>query len=221
MTSAPDTHERRATGRRPALPRAPAAFRALVVLALGPAAGAADPARADDLPQLDFALPLSVEGGPVIAPALGVAPASYVWGSVAAAGGSWSVGQAGYTEVFGRVVLGGAWSPSFFERLSFGGELVVLTGHSIHTTVPPALDEWTTDFDLGELRVTISGLAWATELPDDELQLGVRPHVRLTLPSDISRWNEGRRAAPLRRVLGDDVRDHEFVGVDLGGTFAL
>ncbi len=182
---------------------------------------AATPALAEELPTLDFVRPLSVEGGALLAPALGVAPATYVWAGLAAGGGTWNVGQAEYTEVFGRLVVGGAWSPSGFERLSVGGELAALVAHAVNTVVPPAIDEWSTDFDLGELRVTVSALAWELDLPDDSLQLGVRPHVRLTLPTDTSRWNEGRRAAPLRRVLGDDIRDHEFVGVDLGGSFAL
>lgn len=206
------------TGRPRTRPgRTTAAAATCAALALGLSAAAA---RAEDLPELEFVRPLLVEGGAVVAPALGVAPATYVWASVAAAGGTWNVGQAEYTEVFGRVVVGGAWSPFFFERLSLGGELVALAGHAVNTVVPPALDEWATDFGLGELRVTISALAWELDLPDASMQLGVRPHVRLTLPTDISRWNEGRRAAPLRRVLGDDIRDHEFVGIDLGGSFA-
>lgn len=197
---------------------APAAV-AVLVAALG--AGSAAVARADDLPRLGFLPPLSVEGGAVVAPSLGVAPANYVWGGLAAAGGAWSAGRAEYEEVFGRLVVGGVWTPSFFQRLSFGADFAALAVHSIHTVVPPAIDEWAADFDVGELRVAISGLPWAVDLPDDEVQLGVRAHVRLTLPTDISRWNEGRRAAPLRRVLGDDIREHEFVGIDLGGTFAV
>lgn len=220
MIAGPSASRRPRTRRWTARPRRLAGTVG-ATLALALAAVAAVSSRADDLPRLDFLPPLSVEGGAVIAPALGVAPASYVWGNVAAAGGSWSVGRAEYTEVFGRVVLGGAWTPSFFERLSFGGELVALAVHSIRTVVPPTIDEDATDFDLGELRVTVSGLPWVEDLPDDDAQLGVRAHVRLTLPTDLSRHNEGRRAAPLRRVLGDDIRDHEFVGIDLGGTFAV
>jgi len=201
-------------------PRAlPAGAIAVAVAAL--TAGPATFARADDLPQLEFLAPLSVEGGAVLAPALGVAPANYVWGGLAAAGGAWSVGRAEYEEVFGRLVLGGVWTPSFFDRLSLGADFAALAVHAIRTVVPPSINEWAADFDVGELRVAFSGLPWAAELPDDEVQIGVRVHLRLTLPTDTSRGNEGRRAAPLRRVLGDDIRDHEFVGIDLGGTFAV
>jgi hypothetical protein len=178
------------------------------------------PARAEELPDLSFVAPLVVEGGPVISPGRAVAPQTFVYASVAAGGGSWAVGLAEYTEVFGRVVVGGAWSPSFFPRLELGGDMVVLAGHAVNTVMPPAIDEWSDDFDLGELRVHVSALVWELDLPDESMQLGLRPHLRLTLPTDISRWNEGRRAAPLRRVLGDDIREHEFVLTDLGGSFA-
>ena len=177
-------------------------------------------ATAEDLPELEFVAPLLVEAGAVISPGRAVAPQTFVYASVAAGGGSWAVGRAEYTEVFGRVVVGGAWSPSFFPRLELGGDMVVLATDAVNTVVPPAIDEWSDDFDLGELRVHVSALVWELDLPDDSMQLGVRPYLRLTLPTDTSRWNEGRRAAPLRRVLGDDIREHEFVVTDLGGSFA-
>ncbi len=178
------------------------------------------PAAAEELPELEFVAPLLVEAGPVISPGRAVAPQTFVYASVAAGGGEWSVGLTEYTEIFGRAVVGGAWSPSFFPRLELGGDMVVLTTDAIRTVVPPGIDEWADDYDLGELRVHVSALVWELDLPEESMQLGVRPHVRLTLPTDTSRWNEGRRAAPLRRVLGDDIREHEFVLTDLGGTFA-
>ncbi|MBI5489746.1 MAG: hypothetical protein HY905_20600 [Deltaproteobacteria bacterium] len=187
---------------------------ALLLLAL-PA-----PAAADDLPPLEFVEPLTIEAGPVISPAPGVAPATYVRASLAAGGGTWSVGRADYTEVFGRFVAGGAWSPWFFPRLELGGDMVFLTEQSIRTVVPPAIDEWAHRWDLGELRVRVSALAWELDTEDHDMQLGVRPYVQLTLPTDTSRWSEGRRSSPLRRVLGDAIREHEFVLTDVGAAVA-
>ena len=177
-------------------------------------------AGAESLPDLDFVLPLSVEGGPIVSPGRAVQPATYVYAEVAAGGGTWDVGRAVYTEIFGRVVAGGAWSPWFFPRIEIGGDMALLATQSVRTVVPPSIDEWAHEFDLGELRIHVSALAWELDLPDDSMQLGVRPYVRLTLPTDTSRWNENRRAAPLRRVLGDDIREHEFVLTDVGGSFA-
>jgi hypothetical protein len=82
------------------------------------------------------------------------------------------------------------------------------------------IDEWANEVDLGELRIDISVLAWAQDMTSKSMQLGLRPYVRLTLPTDTSRWNEGRRASPLRRELGDDIRDHAFVLTDVGAAFA-
>jgi hypothetical protein len=187
----------------------------LLAILLGSAA-----ARAEDLPELDFVAPLTVEAGAIISPGRPVAPSTCVFAQVAAGGGDWDVGRAQYTEIMGRVVAGGAWSPSFFPRLELGGDMVLLTTQSIRTVVPPSIDEWAHEFDLGELRVHVSFLAWELDLPDDSMQLGVRPYVRLTLPTDTSRWSEGRRSTPLRRVLGDDIREHEFVLTDVGGALA-
>ena len=178
------------------------------------------PLRAEDLPPLEFMNPLSVEGGPIVSPGRPVAPATYAYASLAVGGGAWAVGRAEYTEIFGRFVAGGAWSPFFFPRLELGGEMVFLTEQSIRTVVPPAVDEWAHRWDLGELRVRVSALVWELDTEDHDMQLGVRPYVQLTLPTDTSRWSESRRASPLRRVLGDDLRDHEFVLTDVGGAIA-
>ena len=176
--------------------------------------------RADELPLLELMNPLSVEAGPLVSPGRPVAPATYACASLAVGGGAWDVGRAGYTEIFGRFVAGGAWSPSFFPRLELGGEMVFLTEQSIRTVVPPAIDEWAHRWDLGELRVRVSALVWELDSEDHDVQLGVRPYVQLTLPTDTSRWSEGRRASPLRRVLGDGIRGHEFVLTDIGAAFA-
>jgi hypothetical protein len=170
---------------------------------------------------LDLPFPLLAEGGPLIVAARPVAPLTYAFAQIALAGSSWSQGRAEYTEVVGRIVAGGAWSPSFFPRLELGGDLVLLQGHGQHTVVPPAIDEWTTPFDLGELRVHLSFLAWDHEPDGSSISAGVRPHVRLTLPTDTSRFRETRRAAPLRRVLGDGIAEHEFVLTDLGVSAAF
>ncbi len=62
----------------------------------------APPTAAEDLPDLTFVAPLLVEAGPVVSSGRPVAPQTMVYASVAAGGGTWSVGLTEYTEVYER-----------------------------------------------------------------------------------------------------------------------
>jgi len=169
----------------------------------------------------DFISPVSIEAGEIVAPAIDVAPATYFKGQIGVGGGGWDVGRASYSEVFSKMIFGINWSPSILRRrFSIGLDFSPLLLHSLHTSVPPAIDEWHSECDLSDLRLALSGLAWVWNNSKRSMALGLRPYFRMTFPTDTSRWNTTRIASPIRRVFGDDIKEHEYVGIDIGEGFA-
>ncbi len=168
-----------------------------------------------------FVAPVLLETGPVIAPARPVLPSTRAHAGLALSWTSWNRGRAEYESVAARVTAGGAWSPWFLPRLEIGGDLAVLLVDGTRTSVPPAIDEWATEADLGEMRLHAAFLAWVPDRPADDFAAAVTPHLRFTLPTDTSRFNASRRHSALRRVLGADIRENAFLLVDAGATAAV
>jgi hypothetical protein len=177
---------------------------------------AEEPAR---IPKFErFVQPLRVEGGPLLSPAVGPVPRTEVWGSAGALYRKFDYGRATYSGVGTRLVAGGEWSPKKIDRLGIGGSLVALQTTHDHVELPPVIDEWTSFYDLGPLRLQARMIAY--RLATGPLELAVTPFLRLGMPTDTSRIREHRRM-PIRRVLDDRVVEAPYVpiepGVSVGG----
>ncbi|MFO8072640.1 MAG: hypothetical protein R6V85_12280 [Polyangia bacterium] len=146
--------------------------------------------------------PLRAEAGPVISPALSPIPKTAISAGAGFSLGEWSRGRARYRRASTRLVLGGEWSPSGFDRLGLGGELVALQTSTLGTRVPPAIDERRTFADLGPLR--IHGRMVAYRLEHDWLAVALTPFLRLGFPTDTSRIRPDHHIA-LRYVIDDRV----------------
>jgi len=181
---------------------------------------AAGPVAAEE-PTFDgFVEPLRVEGGPLISPALGPLPRTDVFAAAGVLYRTRERGRATYTGVGTRLVLGGEWRPDWFDgRLGLGGSLVALQTTHDHVDLPPLIDEWTSFYDLGPLRVRARVIAF--RFAAGPLDLAITPFLRLGLPTDTSRTRRHRRI-PVRRVIDDRVIEAPYVliepGVSVGGT---
>jgi hypothetical protein len=192
-----------------------------VIICLLATTTAAGPALADEIP--DFAgtvQPLRVEAGPLISPALGPIPRTEVF----AAGGflyrTRERGRATYSAFGTRAVLGGEYNPEWIDRrLGLGGSFVVFQSVHDHVDLPPVIDERTSFFDLGPLRLQAKLIAFKTRA--GPLDLAITPFLRLGLPTDTSRQRRHRRM-PIRRVLDDRVIEAPYFliepGAAAGGT---
>jgi hypothetical protein len=165
-----------------------------------------------------FVFPTLVEGGALLSPPLDPVPATVVGGAVSVLYGGRTRGLSEYELVGARLLLSGTWSPSKVPRLAVGAQLVALQTTSLHTEVPPALDEWRTFFDLGPARLNVSFAALSFERGIVELVL--TPFVRIVLPTDTSRIRPDRQM-PIRRVLDDRVVYDPWMLFEPGVGFAL
>jgi len=81
------------------------------------------------------------------------------------------------------------------------------------------IDEWTSFYDLGPLRLRARMVAF--RLATGPLELAITPFFRLGLPTDTSRVREHRRV-PIRRVIDDRVIEAPYFliepGVSVGGA---
>jgi hypothetical protein len=159
--------------------------------------------------------PLRAEAGPVISPALSPIPKTAVSAGAGFSLGEWGCGRSRYRRASTRLVLGGEWSPSGFDRLGLGGELVALQTSTLRTRVPPAIDESRTFVDLGPLR--IHGRMVAHRLEHDWLAVALTPFLRLGFPTGTSRTRPDRHVA-LRYVVDDRVFSSPLFLVEPGIT---
>jgi hypothetical protein len=183
-----------------------------------------EPEPSDDRPEKDkpefesLVSPLRIEGGPLLSPAVGPVPRTEVWGSAGVLYRTSERGRATYEGVGTRLVLGGEWSPARLDRLGVGGSVVAFQTTHDHVDLPPVVDEWTSFFDLGPLRLRARMIAY--RLATGPLELALTPFFRLVLPTDTARIRPHRRM-PIRRVLDDRVVEAPYVpiepGVSLGG----
>ncbi|MBW2278872.1 MAG: hypothetical protein JRF63_15370, partial [Deltaproteobacteria bacterium] len=187
---------------------------ALIVLLVAPAAVADEPTFED------FVEPLRVEAGPLISPALGPIPRTHVFGAAGVLYRSRERGRATYTGLSTRLVLGGEWNPDWIDgRIGLGGSLVAFQSLHDHVDLPPVIDEWTSFYDLGPLRLRARMIAF--RLATGPLELALTPFFRLGLPTDTSRIRQHRRV-PVRRVIDDRVIEAPYFliepGVSVGGA---
>jgi hypothetical protein len=177
-------------------------------------------ASADEPTFEDAVEPLRVEAGPLIAPALGPIPRTDVFGAAGVLYRTYQRGRATYSGVGTRLVLGGEWNPDWLDRrLGLGGSLVAFQTTHDHVDLPPMIDEWTSFYDLGPLRLRARMTAF--RFAAGPLELAITPFFRLGLPTDTSRIRLHRRV-PIRRVIDDRVIDAPYFliepGVSAGGA---
>jgi hypothetical protein len=168
----------------------------------------------------DFVEPLRVEAGPLLSPALGPIPRTDVFGAAGVLYRTRERGRATYSAVGTRLVLGGEWNPDWIDgRIGLGGSLVAFQTFHDHVDLPPMIDEWTSFYDLGPIRLRARMVGFRTAT--GPLELAITPFFRLGLPTDTSRIREHRRV-PIRRVIDDRVIDSPYFliepGVSVGGT---
>jgi hypothetical protein len=194
-----------------------------LVLLLFPAGAAADEkaeekkeSGADHLDS--FAQPLVLEAAPFSHFNMSALPATWVWGTVGALYGRHEVGRADYEQVSGEAAAGFMWSPRKLDRFALGGKFAFLQVNSMHTRVPPVIDEWDTYVDMSELNVFLQYNALRKSFEKLSTIL-LTPFVRFHLPTDTSRLRPSRHI-PIKKILGPEVGVAPYVLVEPGVAFA-
>jgi len=165
-----------------------------------------------------FAQPLVVEGAPFSNFAMSALPATWVWGTVGALYGKHEVGRADYEQISGEAAAGFMWSPAKLDRFALGGKFAFLQVNSVHTHVPPVIDEWETYVDMSELNVFFQYDVIRKNFKKLSTVL-LTPFLRFHLPTDTSRLRPSRHI-PIKKILGPEVGVGPYVLVEPGVAFA-
>jgi hypothetical protein len=165
-----------------------------------------------------FAQPLVLEAAPFSQLSMSALPATWVWGTVGALYGKRSVGRADYEQVSGEAAAGFMWSPAKLDRFALGARFAFLQVNSMHTRVPPVIDEWKSYVDMGELNVFLQYNALKKIFKKLSTIL-LTPFLRFHLPTDTSRLRQWRHM-PIKKILGPEVGIAPYVLVEPGVAFA-
>jgi hypothetical protein len=177
------------------------------------------PSKENPVPDFSkFVPPLKAEGGPLVSPPVSPVPSTGAGATLSMLYGKRERGRTTYELVSGMLLLSGQWSPEKVPRLGLGAEIVALQMSSMHTELPPAIDEWLTFFDLGMLRLHVAFVAF--QLESGIVQLAVTPFFRIGLPTDTSRIRDAR-SIPIRAVLDDRVAVEPYMLIEPGVSLGL
>ncbi len=126
-------------------------------------------------------------------------------------------GRAVYRSLSSALLVGGRWQPSGLPLLCLGGEFVAFQTNTIHTRVPPVVEEKSTFADLGNLRLGVTArlLELARPVGDRAFELTLSPFFYLGLPTDTSRLREEQHM-PVRAVVDGTVFDGPYLTIEPG-----